>query len=417
MKRVHRELSAEAVEQLRRSVESRVPRVDSDIGALIRDMRLVLKQSQAEYARTCGVAVRVLAEIESGKGNPGIRTVERLLAPYGFQLGVVRPAPEKADAMRHPEASAGTHAPPSAGPAGLPRALAFIDEAGEKGYTSRLRPEHDDRIAVMAAVLVPALHERNFEKRLRPAYERFRSQAPAGEKLHMSAALKPGNEAWARTAREARTELFDVAISVNARIVYVARRMRVLRSHRDMLAGILPVPATDKRVGNLIRKVPRDHARIDTDAFEMLLLLLEEFGRQTRHVVVPVIDRVDQPILKAYNQHLVEHRNFADREDEYKAFDTAKKRTVSGGRVRMQVLRQNGRIAADLNATHLDDVVTLHHVTPISLLADMVVHSLYRHLNDREPTAPLNVKSALVGWPLADITALIDEQDSVLDRW
>ena len=67
MKRVRRGLTRDEVESLRRSLETRAASGESDIGAMIRDMRLVLRKSQAEYAHACGVAPRVLSSIESGE--------------------------------------------------------------------------------------------------------------------------------------------------------------------------------------------------------------------------------------------------------------------------------------------------------------------------------------------------------------
>jgi XRE family transcriptional regulator, regulator of sulfur utilization len=94
MQRVHRKLSRDEVEALRRQLTESVPRAGTDIPKLLRTMRLIARKSQAEYAKLCGVAPRVLADIESGKGSPTVETVEKLLKPFGFRVGVVAPAAE-----------------------------------------------------------------------------------------------------------------------------------------------------------------------------------------------------------------------------------------------------------------------------------------------------------------------------------
>jgi XRE family transcriptional regulator, regulator of sulfur utilization len=94
MQRVHRKLSRDEVEALRRQLTESVPRAGSDIPQLLRTMRLIARKSQAEYAKLCGVAPRVLADIESGKGSPTVETVEKLLKPFGLRVGVVAPAAE-----------------------------------------------------------------------------------------------------------------------------------------------------------------------------------------------------------------------------------------------------------------------------------------------------------------------------------
>lgn len=52
-------------------------------------MPLIARKSQPEYARLCGVAPRVLAEIEAGRGNPRLDTLEKLSKPFGLRIGVV----------------------------------------------------------------------------------------------------------------------------------------------------------------------------------------------------------------------------------------------------------------------------------------------------------------------------------------
>jgi transcriptional regulator with XRE-family HTH domain len=59
------------------------------VAELLRMMRLIVRKSQAEYARMCGVAPRVLTNIEGGVGSPTVETLEKLLRPFGFQVGVV----------------------------------------------------------------------------------------------------------------------------------------------------------------------------------------------------------------------------------------------------------------------------------------------------------------------------------------
>jgi XRE family transcriptional regulator, regulator of sulfur utilization len=91
MQRVHRNLSRDEVEALRRELADLVPEARSNIAPLLRKMRLITRKSQSEYARLCGVAPRVLADIESGKGSPTVDTLEKLLRPFGYRVGVVAP--------------------------------------------------------------------------------------------------------------------------------------------------------------------------------------------------------------------------------------------------------------------------------------------------------------------------------------
>jgi len=89
MKRVHRNLGREEVESLRARLAELVPMESASIPELLRMMRLVARKSQAEYARMCGVAPRVLTNIESEVGSPTVETLGKLLRPFGFRVGVV----------------------------------------------------------------------------------------------------------------------------------------------------------------------------------------------------------------------------------------------------------------------------------------------------------------------------------------
>lgn len=89
MQRVHRNLSRQEVEALRTQLTSLVPESRADIPNLLRNMRLIVRMSQPEYAKLCGVAPRVLADIEAGRGNPRVDTLTKLLKPFGYSIGVV----------------------------------------------------------------------------------------------------------------------------------------------------------------------------------------------------------------------------------------------------------------------------------------------------------------------------------------
>jgi len=89
MKRVHRNLPAADVERLRDSLAALIPEAKADVGMLIRTMRLATRRSQAEYARLCGVTPRVLAQIEGGGYRVQVETLEKLLRPFGYRIGVV----------------------------------------------------------------------------------------------------------------------------------------------------------------------------------------------------------------------------------------------------------------------------------------------------------------------------------------
>lgn len=56
----------------------------------VKMMRKIAGRSQADYARLVGVSPRVLIELERGIGNPTVKTLQKLLAPFDLELTVRR---------------------------------------------------------------------------------------------------------------------------------------------------------------------------------------------------------------------------------------------------------------------------------------------------------------------------------------
>jgi transcriptional regulator with XRE-family HTH domain len=103
VKRVHRNLSRDEVEKLRERLTALVPIESASIPELLRTMRLIARKSQAEYAHLCGVAPRVLANIEGEVGSPTVETLGKLLRPFGYRVGVVMDAdPDRMSDASHP---------------------------------------------------------------------------------------------------------------------------------------------------------------------------------------------------------------------------------------------------------------------------------------------------------------------------
>lgn len=81
---------ANARVELRAELFRRVDAGDVDLRTALRMMRKVAGKSQAEYAKLVGISPRVLMELERGVGNPTLATLEKLLAPFGLEVGLRR---------------------------------------------------------------------------------------------------------------------------------------------------------------------------------------------------------------------------------------------------------------------------------------------------------------------------------------
>ena len=79
---------AEARQQLD-ALYSALARGEVDIAAAVRRMRHISGLTQPEFARHRGISVQALRQIESGQGNPTVRTLDAIAAVFGLQTGFV----------------------------------------------------------------------------------------------------------------------------------------------------------------------------------------------------------------------------------------------------------------------------------------------------------------------------------------
>lgn len=61
----------------------------SSIGQQIRERRKDLKINQAKLAQLSGIGLNSLSRLESGKGNPTLRSLQKIAEVLGFELKFV----------------------------------------------------------------------------------------------------------------------------------------------------------------------------------------------------------------------------------------------------------------------------------------------------------------------------------------
>jgi transcriptional regulator with XRE-family HTH domain len=85
---------------LRTELYERAQRADLGLVEALRMMRKIAGKTQAEYAELVGVSPRVLIDFERGVGNPTVRTLEKMLAPFNLELTVRRRVAETGAGLR-----------------------------------------------------------------------------------------------------------------------------------------------------------------------------------------------------------------------------------------------------------------------------------------------------------------------------
>lgn len=59
-----------------------------EIGRVIKKRRVMLKVSQQSLSEISGISVHALSDIESGKGNPTVKSLNLILETLGLKLQV-----------------------------------------------------------------------------------------------------------------------------------------------------------------------------------------------------------------------------------------------------------------------------------------------------------------------------------------
>jgi transcriptional regulator with XRE-family HTH domain len=89
---------------LRIELYARVERGEVGLVEAVRMMRKIADKTQAEYATLVGVSARVLIDFERGVGNPTLRSIEKMLGPFGLELTVRRRRSDDGDSTVQPRA-------------------------------------------------------------------------------------------------------------------------------------------------------------------------------------------------------------------------------------------------------------------------------------------------------------------------
>ena len=58
------------------------------IAQALKMTRQIVSKNQAEYAKLVKVSKKIIADIESGKGNPTLSTLNRLFTPVGIEVSL-----------------------------------------------------------------------------------------------------------------------------------------------------------------------------------------------------------------------------------------------------------------------------------------------------------------------------------------
>ncbi|MCW8966248.1 MAG: helix-turn-helix domain-containing protein [Candidatus Pacearchaeota archaeon] len=85
-----RKIPKEVLPEERQRFYSELKKGQLSLAEASRRMRLLLDLDQEEFAKLINVAPRTLIDLETGKGNPTLKTLEKIAKPFGLEL-IFRP--------------------------------------------------------------------------------------------------------------------------------------------------------------------------------------------------------------------------------------------------------------------------------------------------------------------------------------
>jgi hypothetical protein len=275
--------------------------------------------------------------------------------------------------------------------------IAVIDEAGEKGCIRNLDAQRDHAIGLLGALVFPVHRFEEFRVAFAPPFERFKAEG-AFEKLHITEAFRPGNEHLRPMATQVRDAIFDLIRSKQLRIIYSARRMRLLRQAHERLEDLKAAAKAARRATHIAIPDRPSADRVEQDLMIGLALRLDAFAEDAKINQIELLtDDMDLPVLAGLRESADSTRSIAASVKIVKAFDLNLRQRVQG-RIEFSVLNP----PFELDARHLGRLDIVGKVDPLVFATDTVVNALNDHLASLPADRPLNGPSSIAGWSLQD---------------
>lgn len=90
MARTKKTVDKEQLRQRRNDLYNAIEAGEVTLQQALKEMRALSRMTQEEFARHRGVSTKVIKEIEGGKGNPTVQTLNRIGEFFGLEVAFVR---------------------------------------------------------------------------------------------------------------------------------------------------------------------------------------------------------------------------------------------------------------------------------------------------------------------------------------
>lgn len=291
-----------------------------------------------------------------------------------------------------------TQAPTEQQPVILP---AYVDEAGERGLLRELKPDRDDAISLMCALVFEPDGHAEAIKTFEPGFRAFREAMPPGAKLHITDAFKAGNEAWGAVAKKLREEFIVHLRTVRPIIVYSARRLKLSREAHAREQTLFDAAKASKQSKIRITGADRpSDERIEDYLVASLALRLDAFAGDmaSQAYKVQQVDLLfdETDVADRYESHIQRTREISKSTSKVPGWDPELSKRVEG------IIHTTADAPFRLDTAFIGGIYVVGKAHPLVLAADIVANYLAYHLRNLPPDAPLNAPSSIAGWALGD---------------
>jgi hypothetical protein len=275
--------------------------------------------------------------------------------------------------------------------------VAYIDEAGEKGFLRNLSHDRDSKVGLICCLAYPAERLDEMREAYRDGFNRFCAAAPIGEKTHITDAFRSGNEPWAAVARNVREEFFGLIRSQEVHVIYDARRLMLQREAHERMEALRAEARAAKR--STIRISERPSAdRVETQLIRGLTLKLDALATDLNRSCVDLyFDEIDIELSRHYEQTIEGLRNISANSHEVKGWDPNTKQQVRG---RINFSIKNAPF--DLDIKRIGKIKVVGKDDPLVLATDIVANALNHHLCKLPVETKLNAPASIATWALGD---------------
>jgi DNA-binding XRE family transcriptional regulator len=90
MARTKKQVDKEQLRQRRTELYDAIAKGELTLQHAVKEMRNISRLTQAEFASHRGVSTKTIKDIESGKGNPTVETLNRIGQFFGLEVAYVR---------------------------------------------------------------------------------------------------------------------------------------------------------------------------------------------------------------------------------------------------------------------------------------------------------------------------------------